>query len=43
MAEDGGSVTVCVIITEVPAGGFEDTVIVSLMSVDKNNAGLSAY
>lgn len=40
VAEDDGAVTVCVNITEVPAGGFEDTIVVSLMSVDGNIAGL---
>ena len=41
MAEDGRAVTVCVIITEIAAGGFEDTIMVSLMSIDGNIAGLS--
>lgn len=40
MTEDAGPVSVCAIITGAPADGFEETPIVSLMSMDGNIAGL---
>ena len=43
MAEDAGLVSVCVIITEAPADGFEETPVVSLMSMDGDSAGLCHY
>lgn len=38
--EGVGVTSVCVVVTEAPAGGFESMPIVSLMSRNRDNAGL---
>ena len=40
VVEDAGVVSVCAVITEAPVDGFENTPVVSLMSMDGNIAGL---
>lgn len=40
VAEGAGSVTVCAVITELPEGGYEGTVVASITSQDTDSAGL---
>lgn len=41
--ESVGVTSVCVVVTEAPAGGFENMPIVSLMSRNRDNAGLCVF
>ena len=41
VAEDDGYVRVCVLFDSVPAGGYEGTVGVSIISMNGTNAGVS--